>query len=84
MGRIKSKIVKRTAKTLLNIEDNMFTEKYEDNKRLLADSMPSKKVRNQIAGYITRLKKSKQFSNSRFEQASKFSNSREFEPAAIK
>mgnify|MGYP001562306452 CR=1 FL=1 len=57
MGRIKSKIVKRTAKTLLAVENNMFTDKYEDNKRVLANLMPSKKVRNQVAGYIARLKK---------------------------
>ncbi|MBS3075353.1 30S ribosomal protein S17e [Candidatus Pacearchaeota archaeon] len=57
MGRIKSKIVKRTAKTLISIENNKFTDKYEDNKKLLTGLMPSKKVRNQVAGYIARLKK---------------------------
>lgn len=56
MGRIKSKLVKRTSHQLLN-EENSFTEKFEDNKPLLGKSMPSKKIRNQIAGYLARLKK---------------------------
>jgi len=56
MGRIKSKIVKRTAKLLLNAE-NKFKDNFEVNKKILKNSMPSKKIRNQIAGYITRLKK---------------------------
>lgn len=58
MGRIKSTIVKRTARNLLE-EENKFSDNFEKNKKLLADTMPSKKVRNKIAGYITRLKKEK-------------------------
>jgi len=56
MGRIKSKLVKRTAHSLLK-EENKFTEGFNDNKQLLKNSMPSKKIRNQIAGYIARIKK---------------------------
>ena len=56
MGRIKSKLVKRTSKNLLK-EENKFTSKFEDNKKMLTGLIPSKKVRNQIAGYIARLKK---------------------------
>ena len=56
MGRIKSKIVKRTANSLLK-EENKFTNSFDNNKKLLKDSMPSKKIRNQIAGYIARLRK---------------------------
>jgi len=56
MGRIKLKLVKRTSHLLLN-EENVFTDKFEDNKPILGNSMPSKKIRNQIAGYIARLKK---------------------------
>ena len=57
MGRIKSKLVKRTARSLLN-EENKFNDKFNENKDLLKGSMPSKKIRNQIAGHITRIKKS--------------------------
>lgn len=58
MGRIKSKLVKRTSKALLK-EKNKFTEKFENNKELLKGNISSKKVRNQIAGYLARLKKTK-------------------------
>ncbi|VVB78187.1 30S ribosomal protein S17e [uncultured archaeon] len=57
MGRIKSKLVKRTAFTLLK-EENAFTDKFDNNKELLKGLTDSKKVRNQIAGYIARKKKS--------------------------
>lgn len=56
MGRIKSKLVKRTGHNLLK-EENSFTDKFEENKKILKDTMPSKKIRNQIAGYITRIKR---------------------------
>jgi len=56
MGKIKSKQVKRTAKTLIN-EGINFKENFDDNKKILGPTMPSKKIRNQLAGYITRVKK---------------------------
>lgn len=56
MGRIKSTLVKRTAKKLI-VDNDLFTESFEENKRLLGNTMPSKRIRNMIAGYITRLKK---------------------------
>ncbi len=55
MGRIKSALIKRTARNLLK-EGSNFTEKFEENKTILANSMPSKKTRNKIAGYIGKLK----------------------------
>jgi ribosomal protein S17E len=56
MGRIKSKLVKRTALALLK-EPNSFNQDFENNKELLQGLTPSKKVRNQIAGYLVRKKK---------------------------
>jgi len=56
MGRIKSKLVKRTANTLLKAE-NQFNPSFDNNKKVLGAITPSKKIRNQIAGYISRLKK---------------------------
>lgn len=56
MGRVKSLLVKRTAKNLLK-EENKFSGKFEDNKKLLGNTMPSKCIRNKIAGYVTRLKR---------------------------
>lgn len=56
MGRIKSALIKRTARTLLK-DDYKFTEKFDDNKDILGSTMPSKRLRNRIAGYITRINK---------------------------
>ena len=56
MGRIKNSLVKRTARSLMK-EQNAFTDKFEESKKLLGNSMPSKRLRNRIAGYIARLKK---------------------------
>ena len=59
MGKIKSRLVKRTANAL--IEKGIgFTEEFNRNKKVLGSTMPSKKLRNQMAGYLSRLKKSKQ------------------------
>lgn len=58
MGRIKSKMIKNTAKELLKHE-HAFTSEFENDKRLLESTKisPSKKIRNKIAGYIARLVK---------------------------
>ena len=58
MGRIKSKLVKRTSRLLLK-EENQFNENFEDNKKFVKGLTPSKKTRNKIVGYIARLKKRK-------------------------
>ena len=57
MGRIKSMLVKRTARQLLVVTPESFDETFEKSKRSLGSTLPSKKVRNKIAGYIARLKK---------------------------
>ena len=56
MGKIKSRLIKRTAKTLVE-KGIEFTEDFEKNKKILGREMPSKKLRNQIAGYASRLKR---------------------------
>jgi ribosomal protein S17E len=56
MGKIKTKLVKRTAETLIE-KDIPFSESFENNKRILGNTMPSKKIRNQIAGMIARTKR---------------------------
>jgi ribosomal protein S17E len=62
MGRIKSKVVKRTSNILMS-EDSRFSPDFEENKSIIKGLMPSKKVRNQIAGQLARLKKRKTKSN---------------------
>lgn len=57
MGRIKSTMVKKAAKQL--VETEQFNTDFDHNKRLLQGHMPSKPIRNKVAGYITRLIKMK-------------------------
>lgn len=57
MGRIAIGVVKRTARRLLESYPELFTEDFEHNKRVVANlvDVESKKLRNKIAGYVTRL-----------------------------
>jgi len=56
MGKIKSKLIKRSAKILIK-EGVEFSENFEKNKKILKNTMPSKKLRNQMAGFLSRMKK---------------------------
>lgn len=57
MGRIKQMMVKRTTKELLK-QGLPFSESFEHDKKMLgSNTMPSKKVRNKIAGYLARLRR---------------------------
>lgn len=56
MGKIKSKLVRRSANAFLK-EGVEFTESFDKNKKILKMTMPSKKLRNQIAGFLARTKK---------------------------
>ena len=59
MGRIKTKLVKRTAKELIERDRNIFSKDFNLNKQVLKDvaEINSKKLKNVIAGYIARLMK---------------------------
>ena len=59
MGKIKSKMVKRSGEDLLK-RGIGFTENFERNKKILGRTMPSKKIRNQVAGYLSKVNKKKQ------------------------
>lgn len=56
MGRIKSTMIKKAARQLLEGE-HPFNNKFEHNKKLLGNRMPSKSIRNKIVGYIARIVK---------------------------
>ena len=56
MGKIKSKLIKRSAKNLAK-KGIEFTENFEKNKEILGKTMPSKKLRNQMAGFLLKMKK---------------------------
>lgn len=59
MGRIKTTLVKRTTEELLEKHGGDFSKDFTENKTKVAMfiNAPSKKIRNIIAGYITRNKK---------------------------
>ncbi|OYT41949.1 30S ribosomal protein S17e [Candidatus Pacearchaeota archaeon ex4484_26] len=61
MGRIKSLQIKRTARKLFEEHKSSFTTNFEENKKNIEKFVEaSKKIRNSIAGYVTKLaKKSK-------------------------
>lgn len=60
MGRIKTKLIKRITHKLIDKYPEKFTASFDENKKILANLIigESKKIRNAIAGYITRLKQS--------------------------
>jgi len=60
MGRVKTKLAKSYAKELMKQAD--FTASFDENKKTIDSiaSPQSKKIRNVVAGYITRLSKSQQ------------------------
>ena len=68
MGKIKTKLIKRTAKALVE-KGIEFDENFEKNKEILGKEMPSKKVRNQIAGFLTRFKKKEKAEKRKIEQS---------------
>ncbi len=57
MGRIKTMFIKRTAIKLFNENRSKFKKTFEENKKIVDKlaEIESKKIRNVIAGYITRL-----------------------------
>ena len=56
MGRIKTKLIKRTSRELLKNSPESFGKTFEENKKALGSILPSKRMRNGVAGYIARLK----------------------------
>jgi len=59
MGRIKTQLIKRTTKKFMDEHKDKIKEGFEENKKLVAENtdVTSKKLRNVIAGYLTRLKR---------------------------
>lgn len=58
MGKTKSKQVKRAINEILDAGIEL-TDNFESNKIILGSEMPSKKMRNKMAGYATRNLKEK-------------------------
>ena len=57
LGNVRTEKVKRIARELVRRYPDRFTVDYEENKRVLMAlvNLPSKKLRNMIAGYVTSL-----------------------------
>jgi small subunit ribosomal protein S17e len=58
LGKVRTETVKRAARELIARFPEKFTNEFEANKASVNQVMkaPSKKLRNRIAGYVTRLK----------------------------
>ncbi len=61
MGRIKTTLLKRIGNKIYSENKTKFNDNFEDNKKVVNTliEVPSKKLRNIIAGYVTRLAKKK-------------------------
>ena len=59
MGRVRTKTVKRASKVLLEKYYQKLTSDFHVNKKILSDvgKVPTKKLRNKIAGFATHLMK---------------------------
>ncbi len=57
MGRIRTRLIKRTANEILVGHKSKFNDNFDHNKHKVAEvaDVSTKKLRNKIAGYITKL-----------------------------
>ncbi|MEK6839370.1 MAG: 30S ribosomal protein S17e [Nanoarchaeota archaeon] len=63
MGRIKTQLIKRTGRKLYTKHKERFSGDFNHNKGLVQELLvePNKKLRNIVAGYVTRLVKQKKY-----------------------
>jgi len=59
LGRIRTGLVKRISRSLVEKYPTLFTTDYEQNKEIIGKILEtgSKKLKDQIAGYVTHLMK---------------------------
>ncbi|ADY00517.1 MAG: 30S ribosomal protein S17e [Vulcanisaeta sp.] len=59
MGRVRPRYIKSLARRLLEVYPGRFSDDFESNKKVVAElaDIPSKSVRNKVAGEITRVMK---------------------------
>lgn len=57
MGNVRPEMIKRIARELIERYPDKFATSFEENKKILSSlaHFPSIKLRNSVAGYITRL-----------------------------
>jgi small subunit ribosomal protein S17e len=61
MGRIKTALIKRITFDIYKAQKDSLSTNFDENKAIIGRlvQMPSKKLRNTVAGYLTRLTKAK-------------------------
>jgi len=62
MGRIKTQLIKRITFEIMKQSKDQLSTQFDGNKKVVADLLggASKKIRNSVAGYLTRLMKIKE------------------------
>ena len=62
MGRIKTQLIKRLTRDVIKVSRESLNQNFEDNKKVVSGLLgtASKKIRNSVAGYVTRLMKVKE------------------------
>ncbi|MBI4146153.1 30S ribosomal protein S17e [Candidatus Woesearchaeota archaeon] len=62
MGRIKTQLIKRLTTDIIKQSRDKCSTKFEENKKVTAELIggASKKIKNSVAGYLTRLMKVKE------------------------
>lgn len=62
MGRIKTQLIKRLTRDIIKMSKPELGQDFEQNKKVVAQLIggASKKIRNSVAGYATRLMKVKE------------------------
>lgn len=71
MGRIKTQLVKRLSRQLLREYPTELAKTFDENKPIVASllTQSSKKIRNVVAGYVTRLVKERDERQAKEQQA---------------
>ena len=61
MGKVRPTYIKRTARQLIELYPDEFDVDFEKNKKIVEEltNIKSKRIRNRVAGYITRLMRRK-------------------------
>ena len=59
MGRVRTNLVKKAAKTIIENHFSRLSYDFDTNKKIVEEvaSIPSKRLRNKIAGFVTHLMK---------------------------
>lgn len=67
MGKIKSKLIRKSGENLVK-KGVPFNDSFNHNKKILGNTMPSKKIRNKMAGFLVRLKKQEKAKQLEYER----------------